>query len=114
VGLNAAGVPTNANGVALPTTNYADTFQVTLDADIEILDRRPDDARAGNDLARVAQGGAVGEGGRVVDQNKAPGQVPVGLNAAGVPTNANGVALPTTQMMLAPATIWLVSRRAAL
>ncbi len=33
---------------------------LALDADIEILDRRPDQARAGDDLVGVAERGAVG------------------------------------------------------
>jgi hypothetical protein len=89
---NGLGNPVNSPGAFLYSSALRDTSQVVAGASLIWSPVKDLDIGVEGLYTRVDLKG----GGRVVDQNKAPGAVAAGLNAAGLPTNAAGVVLPTT------------------
>jgi len=87
---NGLGNPVNSPGAFAYSAALRDTSQIVAGASIIWSPVKDLDIGVEGLYNRVDL-----KGGRVVDQNKAPGQTAVGLNAAGLPTNAAGVVLPT-------------------
>ncbi|MCF4125507.1 porin [Methylobacterium sp. SyP6R] len=89
---NGLGNPVNSPGAFAYSAALRDTSQIVVGANLIWSPVKDLDIGVEGLYNRVDL-----KGGAVVDQNKAPGQVPVGLNAAGLPTNAAGVVLPTAK-----------------
>ena len=88
---NGLGNPVNSPGVSLFSASLRDTSQLVAGASIIWSPVKDLDIGVEGLYNRVDI-----KSGRVIDQNKAPGGVAAGVNAAGLPVAANGAVLPTT------------------
>ncbi|AWN49954.1 porin [Methylobacterium terrae] len=89
---NGLGNPVNSPGAFLFSSALRDTSQVVAGANLIWSPVKDLDIGLEGLYTRVDLKG----GGRVIDVNKAPGAVAAGVNGAGLPVNAAGAVLPTT------------------